>query len=124
MHKSNNTLLSDYLDIKRDLVSDGWLSPNSYSNSYGNIENIPSIYLFTMVDDYDFKSGLIAYVGMSVNLAQRISGHSVRKEIESTGFWVPVWFKPTPQEDLRSTELNYIRKFNPPWNIVGKKRGL
>lgn len=124
LRRSDNPLLVDYTGIKEALVDDGWLTPNTYSNSYAEIESIPSIYLFTMVDDYDYTRALVAYVGMSINLAQRLSGHPVRKEIEKEGFWVPVWFKPTPKEELRTTELSYIRKFNPPWNVVGKKRGI
>jgi hypothetical protein len=117
-------MLVDYANIKNDLVSDGWLSPNTYDNYFEPVDNIPSIYILTMVDQYDYQNGLIAYVGMSINLAQRLSGHSVRKEIENEGFWVPVWFKPTAKEDLRTTELSYIKKYNPPWNVIGKKRGI
>jgi hypothetical protein len=115
---------TDLQTIQSSLISDGWLSPNTYSSHFSSPESKPSIYLFMLVDTDDFKRALVAYVGMSENLSQRLCVHEIKRELNQTKFWVPVWFKPIPSDDLRSVELNYIQKFNPPWNILGKRRGL
>lgn len=111
-------------DLSLSLISDGWLSPNTYCNNFAPLEDIPAIYLFTLFRSDDFKECLVAYVGMSTRLKQRISGHDVLTEVRQKGAWTKVWFKPTPHDDLRHEEASYITRFDPPWNIQGRVRGL
>lgn len=115
---------SDYSGIRANLVEDGWRTPNTYCNLFAPITDISAVYLFLMIDNKDFNRGLVAYVGMSQNLQQRLSGHQILSEIMETGHWVMKWFKPTEPDDLRDVEAKYIIHFDPPWNIAGKQRGV
>lgn len=112
-----------FQSLQRDLVSEGWKTPNSYGSDFAPVKNIPGVYLFMVVDDYDFKRSFVGYVGMSVKLLQRVAGHPIKAELDALGLWVPIWFKPTPANGLRDFERTCIQRFDPPWNIIGKKRG-
>lgn len=106
------------------LFEDGWRTPNTYGNDFAMPEREPGVYLFLMGRDLWFHDGLVAYVGMSRNLVQRLSAHPTRAEIDSAAAWVSTWFKTVPVCDLRNVERQYIRQFDPPWNIIGRKRGM
>lgn len=106
------------------LISDGWVSPDTYSTFYAPIENIPAVYLFMVHGPDGYDSALIAYVGMSTNLRQRMSGHEIHAMIDQPRYWTMRWFKEVKRENLRATEGEYIAKFDPPWNIVGRSRGV
>ena len=110
--------------LQSDLTADGWRTPNTYGNDFAEPECAPGVYLFLMGRDFLFHDGLVAYVGMSRNLAQRLSNHPTKAEIDSAAAWVATWFKPTPASNLRCIERQYIRQFDPPWNIIGRKRGI
>lgn len=111
-------------DLQSELVRDSWVTPDTYTNVFASVGPDPAVYLFMMVDRNEYDRALVAYVGMSKNLAQRVSGHEVRAELDASDHWIMTWFKPTEAAALRETETSYIRKFDPPWNIVGRKRGL
>ena len=115
---------SKYVPLRKSLVSDGWLTPNTYGNEFAHIENISAVYLFMLSRAFDFDEALVAYVGMSTKLQQRISSHNILPLIDKPGFWVTRWFKPVPRADLRPTEARYIAQFNPPWNTIGRPRGV
>lgn len=110
--------------LQASLIEDGWRTPNTYGNDFAEPHPGPGVYLFLMGRDLWFQDGLVAYVGMSRNLVQRLSAHPTRAEIDKAAAWVSTWFKAAPASDLRGVELQYIRQFDPPWNIIGKKRGL
>lgn len=112
-----------FIEWRDAMGADGWRTPNTYGRDYGQITNIPAVYLFNIMD-MDGWAHMVAYVGMSTNLQQRITGHPILSEITVPGRYVQTWFKPTPRDQLRQVERSYIQQFNPPWNIVGKKRGL
>lgn len=119
----------DAQSFKTELVSEGWLSPDTYCNYFCTPRDLPAVYLFLMYPPYaegrcGFDRAIVAYVGMSRRLRTRLATHDVLREINTGDAWVMRWFKPTPANDLRETESHYIRRFNPPWNVVGKTRGV
>jgi len=112
---------SQFFLLSQSLVGDGWLSPNCYSNHFDDPENEPGVYLIVAADNQTFKKGAVAYVGMSHKLAQRLAGHPVKTLVEKSGLWPMVWFKRFPKHALRKVEREYIQKFDPPLNVMGKK---
>lgn len=106
------------------LEGDSWVSPNTYCNKFSPLRNVPAVYLFMLFRADDFRESLIAYVGMSTKLKQRIDSHDILPSVQSQGFWTKVWFKPVAKNLLRETEAKYITQFDPPWNIQGRVRGL
>lgn len=114
----------DTIEVRQELVDDGWLSPNSYSNYYAEAGDFPAVYLFQILDTETYRKGLVAYVGQSKGVRTRWSGHEVLRQIRSPGYWVKRWFRPTPPEFLDEKELHFIRHFDPPWNVQGRPRGV
>lgn len=111
-------------EIKSELLSDGWASPNTYDAYFKPLRNSPAVYLFLLHERETFQRAVVAYVGMSGRLAQRIAGHNILPMLDVEGYWPMIWFKPVKKRDLRETEGVYIRKFAPPWNIAGRVRGV
>jgi hypothetical protein len=116
--------LKDAQAIQRELIAEGWFTPNTYGNCFRPITDGSAVYLFLMYRHGCFDKALVAYVGMSKKLSQRLSGHPVFSEIDTPERWVMQWFKPVQPQDLRKTEAHYITKFDPPWNIIGRPRGV
>lgn len=106
------------------LIKDGWNSPNTYSNHWDEPGNFSAIYLFQLHDFATLQRGIVAYVGQSINLKARLSGHEILRSLDHPDIWVQKWFKRTPKPNLKSTELHYIQHFDPPWNIIGRTRGV
>lgn len=115
---------NEFLALRDYLIADGWKTPDTYSNHFAAIESLSAVYLFLMVSGGSFDSGVVAYVGMSTNLKQRLSAHEIFAQIDRPEVWVMRWFKPVPQASLREVEAAYIAHFNPPWNIIGRPRGM
>lgn len=119
----------DAQSFRSDLMADGWLSPDTYCNCFGALSDRPAVYLFLLYKPdaegwRGYERAIVAYVGMSRRVKTRLSSHDVLPQIETSDSWVMRWFKPTPAKALRETEGHYIRRFNPPWNIIGKTRGI
>jgi len=110
--------------LSRRLRDDGWLSPDSYSREFSEAEAAPAVYLFALYGDEDLRSALVAYVGMSINLQQRWNGHDVLALVRQAGPFVKRWFRPTESALLRAVEADLITKYTPPWNTLGKPRGM
>ncbi len=112
------------------LVDDGWFCPDSYTKYFSPIIDESAVYLFQLynAEDLSFTKALFAYVGMSTRLKFRLSGHEILRQIQDQyswpHYWPCRWFKPTKIDDLRAVERSYIERFNPPWNIIGKRRGI
>jgi hypothetical protein len=114
----------DYQGIKDTLFNDGWRTPNTYCKHYAQVEQIPAIYMFVLVDNWAFKKAIVAYVGMSLSLKSRLANHEMNSQLDIPNYSIMRWFKPIAPDDLRSVERAYIRKYDPPWNIAGRTRGL
>lgn len=120
----NKAIYQQHQETRQSLIDAGWKTPNTYCNAFGAIEDAPAVYLFLLVERESFQNSLIAYVGMSKRLKSRLCGHPIRSAIECERHWIMTWFKPTPADALRETEARYIHRFDPPWNIAGRRRGV
>jgi hypothetical protein len=106
-------------------MGEGWRTPNTYtSRFFGVPDDSPAVYMFLLYDQESFTKAFVGYVGMSKRIARRLDGHPILSELNQTSFWPMRLFKPTPVVDLRRVELSLIQKFDPPWNIQGRKRGV
>jgi hypothetical protein len=127
---------ADFYPVSSELSALGWKTPNTYdSHTYKQIPASPGLYLF-LYDDIDrrkdtCKPEAVLYVGMSRNLAKRQIGHEVYREIitglqakHGNFFYCGRWFKEVRTEELRAAERTLILKYNPPYNIIGRKRGM
>lgn len=110
-------------EVRERLVDDGWRTPNTYGNEFADIADFSAVYLFLLVDE-DFSRSLVAYVGMSKSLEKRMIGHSIMADLKNQDGWPMTWFKRVNVPALRRVEASYIKKFDPPWNLAGRKRGV
>lgn len=110
--------------IKAQLIAEGWKTPDTYGNEFEQAENFPAVYLFLLTDPETFRHGIVAYVGMSKRLLSRWNSHNVLPVLNASQYWPQKWFRPTRAEMLREIEAKYIRRFDPPWNVMGRRRGL
>lgn len=119
---------ADARELRSDLEATGWRTPDTYCRFFDEPKNRPAVYLFLLWDQSTLgmsdAKAFVAYVGQSTKLAQRWAGHAVLAEISRLGFWPQRWFRPTERERLRPVELALIQRFEPPWNIQGRKRGV
>lgn len=104
-----------------------WTTPNSYdpgsadpkgSGVYLLCQRRLGVYYGTKRNRYK-----ILYVGQSRNLASRLSGHEVLRELQERFDDVVIFFR-NHSSRLKERELELIRHFNPPYNVIGRKRGL
>lgn len=114
----------DAKSMANDLVGDGWVSPDTYSNSFSPVTNRPAVYLFLLHETNTYRRAMVAYVGMSRTLLQRLSDHNILPDLHATGYWPMRWFKPVRTDSLRTVERAYIEKYDPAWNIIGRRRGV
>lgn len=113
-----------HTEIWASLVRDKWRTPDTYSKEFAPITNRSAVYLFLLVDRETYSKSMVAYVGMSTKLLQRMTGHPILQQTSNPGFFQMRWFKPVPPHALREIEAKYIKKFDPPWNIAGRTRGV
>lgn len=107
-------------DMEAALVCDGWNTADTYGRDYVPAPEGPGIYLFMLHTKPDYEKAIVAYVGMSKNVAKRAYGrHHAKDAIHSNSLWPMVWFKPCAESDLRDLERSYIRILCPPLNIAG-----
>ena len=115
-------------ELQQQLVCEGWKSPNTYGGEFGEVPCAAGVYIFTITDTSDWSpakwDGLVAYVGMSKTLSKRISSHPTKRKIDKLDFYLKVWFQPACADQIRNLERVLIRRFNPPWNLIGKKIGV
>lgn len=120
--------MEEYLDpqiICRELYDDGWRTPDTYvSDQFAEITCCSAVYALIAYPPNIFDRALIAYIGMSTDLVRRLQGHETLEELRSDGAYISRWWKPIPVCDLRETERRYIHKYDPPWNIIGRRRGI
>lgn len=119
-----NADIARTLALKDGLAADGWRTPDTYGREYKAVPASAGVYLFLLYTDEFFHKAQVGYVGMSVDIRRRWTGHEILAQMVDAGRWTQRWFKPISAEDLRRTEASYIVKFNPPWNINGRPRGL
>ena len=120
----SSILTQDYKQIRSTLEAEGWNTPQTYCNCFDEAGDFPAVYVFLLVDPLHYKTARPAYVGMSTRLSQRWMGHSILAELEEVGPWVQQWFLKTPKAELRAVEAQNIARFDPPWNVIGRRRGV
>ena len=121
---ANYYMTIDYPALRDRLACEGWRTPQCYSNSFDSAGDFPAVYMFILVNSETFLTARPAYVGMSTRLAQRWTGHPVIAQLDSLGPWVQRWFLRVPKQQLRSVEAANIQRFEPPWNVIGRRRGV
>lgn len=116
--------------IRDQLLKEGWRTEDTYCNYFEEIKNFSAIYLFLLHDHRlvwaSPDKAFIGYVGMATRLKQRLLGHPILNEIyeQFEHFYAQRWFLRTPIVSLRQVERKHIQRFNPPWNIIGRQRGI
>ena len=100
-----------------------WLTPDTYWSNYAQLPETSGIYMFCQVNingkERTFKP---LYVGMSQNIAKRCRGHEIKRLLPDDEF-IRTYYREA-NENLRAIEREYIRAFNPPFNIIGRPRGI
>jgi len=76
------------------------------------------------VPDNDKDIARIVGLTVAKNLLQRLSSHSIKRKIDKLDLSIKIWFQPACAEQVRDLERDLIRRFNPPWNLIGKKIGV
>lgn len=112
-------------EICDSLKGDGWSTSDTYGNSWRPLPDGPGIYvilLHTRIKPFD---AIVAYVGMSTCLENRLSRpHEVKDTLWSDDHWPMVWWKSCENVSARDCERHYIHTFDPPYNLIGRRRGL
>lgn len=116
--------LTDAKILIDDLKKEGWRTPQTYCGSFDEAGNFPAVYMFLLLDHETYSKCAVAYVGMSKRLLARWHGHNILPQLEGSKYWTQKWFKRVLPADLRAVEAQYIERFDPPWNIIGKRRGV
>lgn len=113
--------------VAADAVSYGWRTPDTYlSCAFSNIPESPGVYVLEgFRDDEVGQKPLGAlYVGKSLWLNRRLYSHPVRNELNRENIWTRRWFKTLRADQISASERALIALLNPPYNIIGKRRGL
>lgn len=115
----------NYCTTRADLIKEGWRTPNTYGgHEYQEPGEFSAVYLFLAVDVVDTETCEPLYVGMSQNIVARWRAHPTLREVQQQFRYVQKWFLPVEIAELRHVERQQIQRFNPPWNIIGKRRGM
>jgi excinuclease UvrABC nuclease subunit len=104
-----------------------WLTPNSYSNNFASLPNGAGVYLLVRATWHPAPSWEVLYVGQSINIAQRLRGHEIKKLCDRQPIphsYVQIYFKRVAKQHLRTREKQLIKQLNPPFNLQHRKRGI
>lgn len=110
------------------LASDGWRTPDTWDGWYFSpIPDSPGIYLL-MVSHLNAlrQPRRVAYVGKSINLFRRLSGHTVIREIrrQDQDLYIQKWFLSLPVDEIGQAEIEAIRQFDPPMNLQFRNKKI
>lgn len=100
-----------------------WLTPNTYDHNFSEPSG-SGIYLLCKrtVNPNESNGYKILYVGMSSNLKKRLEGHPILLELQEKFEDVVIFFR-RYKINVRRLERAFIHHFNPPFNIMGRRRG-
>jgi len=101
-----------------------WFTERSYSNqTFEILPSGPGVYVLVdiNIDTRPFIYNVL-YVGMSSNLSQRFKNHAIYKYLCEI-YDVFIYFKPL-KDQLRDKEKELIWRFNPPFNLQHRRRGI
>lgn len=102
-----------------------WRTPDTYGSNYERLPEGPGIYLFSRYDIDESEKTYrhkVLYVGMSTNIANRCSSHEISRLFDPE-IYAQIYFQ-HHSENLREIEAKYIKLFDPPFNIIGRPRGM
>lgn len=102
-------------------VSTEWKTPDTYDRNFAELPSSQGIYLLVEcnVDPENFYHRVL-YVGSSSNLKNRLSRRHEKLELARNLFpYVQRYFAEVTGDVLK-TEIQFIKRFNPPLNIVHK----
>lgn len=110
-----------------ELAENGWRTPDSY-RWFESPPDAPGIYLFLRISglfEPDKRASRVMYVGMSTCIAQRLTGHPIPPQIrlDQSHEMLATWFRRFPANQIRAREREHIRRFKPPFNIIGRAPG-
>lgn len=115
-------------EFEGELAAAGWKSPDTYDNCFDEPGRRAGVYVFTLYNPENvsrrYVKCLVAYVGMSTSIGPRWQGHEILRELNKPGYWVRRWFRVLNPNLLREVEADLICRFNPAWNVLGRKRGV
>lgn len=100
-----------------------WRTPQSYGPLFEPLPESGGIYAFVSVKFLNNFSKIrrkILYVGMSQNIKKRVGNHPTLRKIHKRFDYICIYFL-KHDSDLRMLERYYIQKFNPPYNIIGRR---
>ena len=117
------------LKITRGFRDDKWLTPNTYSTNFDALPDSSGCYLLVFRSfDRGVLTKKVLYVGMSTNIARRISAHEtfrlLRKTFTTRTSDVVVYFRRMPGGRIRRAEKRLIKLFAPPFNLQHRQRGV
>lgn len=102
-----------------------WLTPNTYDENFAEPKG-RGVYLLAsrkIIREKNKPKFKILYVGMSLNLRNRLKNHMVLIELNGKFENVVIFFR-NHTGDISDLEKRLILYFNPPYNTIGTKRGL
>jgi len=125
----------DYYPISSVLEENGWLTPNTYGPYFSKFPRLPGVYLFLFSElnrlKESFPSEQVLYVGMSIDIKRRQNGHEVYRQIfedlfptYGNFFHCARYFKIIDRDNLRKEEASLIKKYNPPYNLIHRQKGV
>ena len=103
------------------LSADGWLTPDTYAGWFETLPAVSGVYLLLCFDGNSIPLG-VGYVGCAKNLRQRLSNHDVIRRMMVDGLSPQRWFKTVPAQYIREVEKSYILRFDPAYNIIGRRQ--
>jgi excinuclease UvrABC nuclease subunit len=117
----------ELIPIADVLFCEGWRTPCTYvSKHYASLPQSSGVYIFLSspiaeLTSRDDRQRRVFYVGMARRLARRFQNHHVLVLLDD--YHTQIWFRSVPVAMLRQTERELIHKYNPPYNIIGRRRG-
>lgn len=103
-----------------------WKTPDTFDSAlFGSLPRSSGIYLLVHISEagHSYKHEVM-YIGQSVNLAERLRNHEIRKMLNKRCGYVHVYFRRCPKDRLRTRERKLIKELNPPFNLQHRERGL
>ena len=113
-------------DCRTQLRAEGWLTPDTYSNSFAPLPTAPGVYLILAVDLCEPRDRKVVYVGKSLDLARRLNNHPVVRGVHSRDgdIFMQRWFREMPAAGITAAEIEAISRFDPPLNIQHRRRDV
>lgn len=100
----------------------GWF----WADVHGLVPEVPGVYIV-------FLDGALAYIGSAKNIAKRLATHNLRVPGYSAAMLTP-WGRCSDaivkirvcfdRAQRLALELKLIRRLDPPFNVLGKKRSM